>query len=496
MKEVYNPLVPFANAMFQEISMKFSSDLAIKDENKFLSYGNLYESVNSFANSLKEDHNYKKSEVIAIINDRSIETIIAMLAVLKIGGVFLPIDPSLPLVRIEYMLLDSGAAHILTTQKYGISYKDRTSSLVFIDDILNLPKYSELPLVDIKSSDPAYIIYTSGSTGNPKGVVMKHEGLSNLQSVFINDLDIKQHDKVLQFASISFDASIWEIFMAFFTGASLHIIPQNTIMNPKHFETYLNINRISVVTLGPTYLAYLNPSKIEHLRMVITAGSQISSELVNKWARFEYVNAYGPTETTICSTLWKRRTPWKELESIPIGKAIQNCEIYVMDGNLNELPIGQAGELCIAGINLAIGYLNNEEMNDKKFVFSNTLGKRLYRTGDQVKLTNNNDLIYLGRIDDQVKIRGYRIEIGEVEHHLKTYPEILDVCVKVVKDNQDQDHLCAYYLSNQDLNIIQLKEFLSSILPIYMVPNHFERLENFPLTISGKIDKSRLKSPF
>ncbi|MFE6074431.1 amino acid adenylation domain-containing protein [Paenibacillus sp. NPDC057886] len=495
MKEVHTPNASNVNLLFQKTLLKNSSKLAIQDENNFLSYNDLDRSVNNLANWLKLKHNFKKNEVVAIINERSVETITAMLAVLRIGGIFLPIDPSLPLARIEYMLTDSEAVHILTSQKLELNYQNRKNSFVFIDDILKLPQYNELSLVDIKTSDPAYIIYTSGSTGKPKGVVTKHEGLSNLISVFTNDLDIRQHDKVLQFASISFDASIWETFMAFFTGASLHIVPQNTIMNPRHFETYLNINKISIVTLGPTYLAYLNPSNIEHLNMVITAGSQISSDLVRKWSKFKYVNAYGPTETTICATLWKRST-MEEIESIPIGKAIQNCEIYVMDSNLNELPAGQAGELCIAGINLAIGYLNNEEMTNKKFVFSEALGKRLYRTGDQAKLTKNNDLIFLGRIDDQIKIRGYRIEIGEIEYYIKTYPEILDACVKVVKDSQNQDHICAYYLSDETINNIQLKEYLSSYLPSYMVPNHLIRLENFPLTISGKVEKSHLRSPF
>ncbi|WP_342571249.1 amino acid adenylation domain-containing protein [Paenibacillus sp. FSL R5-0749] len=495
MKEIHTPAASNVNLLFQEISKNNSSKLAIKDENNFLTYNDLDRTVNNLAHWLKTKHHFEKNEVIAIIHERSVETVTAMLAILRIGGVFLPIDPSLPIARIEYMLKDSEAVHILTSRKLEVNYKNRTNSLIVIDDILKLPQYSDLSLVDIEKSDPAYIIYTSGSTGKPKGVVTKHEGLSNLTSVFTNDLDIKQHDRVLQFASISFDASIWEIFMAFFTGASLHIVPQNIIMNPRHFENYLNINKISILTLGPAYLAYLNPSNIEHIKTVITAGSQISSDLVKKWSKFEYVNAYGPTETTICATLWKR-TNMEEIESIPIGKAIQNCEAYVMDANLNELPAGQTGELCIAGINLAIGYLNNDEMTNKKFIFCEALGKRLYRTGDQAKLTNNNDLIYLGRIDDQIKIRGYRIEIGEIEYYLKTYPEILDACVKVVKDSQNQDHLCAYYLSDEAINNIHVKEFLSSYLPGYMVPNHLIRLYKFPLNFSGKVDKSKLHSPF
>ncbi|MEH7785726.1 AMP-binding protein, partial [Bacillus thuringiensis] len=246
---------------------------------------------------------------------------------------------------------------------------DFDGSIINLDNSsLYVEEQRNLGLVN-REDNLAYVIYTSGTTGRPKGVLVNHFGVGNLKSMFENDMQIKEDDKIVQFASVSFDASVWEISMALLNGAELHILSDEVINNYIHFEEYINYQKITVATLPPVYVNNINIDKIKTLRLLVTAGSQINKKLLGEIAnKIEYINAYGPTETTICSTMWKYEDNIAELYTVPIGKPIRNLKAYIVGKNNELLPIGVSGELCISGGSLARGYLNKEELTSEKFI--------------------------------------------------------------------------------------------------------------------------------
>ena len=343
-------------------------------------------------------------------------------------------------------------------------------------------------------SDLAYIIYTSGSTGRPKGVMIEHKGVANLKVFFENVIGVGSQDHILQFASSSFDASVWEIFMSLLNGATLYIVQKEIINNYFSFEKYLNDNLITIATLPPTYAAHLNPYNIKCLKKLITAGSAISREMMHRWKdRLEYYNAYGPTETTICATIWKYNEKEDIYNSVPIGKPICNLKAYILDSNNELVPAGVPGELCISGCSLSRGYLNMAELTESKFI-NNPFedGKKLYKTGDLARWLPDGNIEFLGRIDHQVKIRGFRIEPGEIENQLITYKGIKEA---VVIDNEDKNgdkYLKAYFVAEEKIEISDLRNHLRQNLPDFMIPAHFICVDSIPLTPNGKIDRKAL----
>lgn len=324
---------------------------------------------------------------------------------------------------------------------------------------------------------------------------MEHKGVANLKSFFDNVLKLNQEDRVIHFASISFDASVWDIFTGLLTGATLYIMPEDIIGNYGKFEEFLNKNRITFATLPPTYLVNLDPNRIITLKKLITAGSATSVELFSKWKdRVEYRNGYGPTESTVCATMWKYDGEYEILSSVPIGRPASNIRVYVVDKNNNLQPIGVEGELCIAGISLARGYLNMPELTAEKFIESPFLpGERMYKSGDLARWLPDGNLEFLGRKDQQVKIRGFRIETGEIEYQLLKHGLVKEAVV-VARGDEDK-YLCAYYTAYEELSISKLKDFLAKRLPDYMIPSYFVQLDAMPLTSNSKIDIKALPDP-
>ncbi|MEZ2737799.1 gramicidin S non-ribosomal peptide synthetase GrsA, partial [Aneurinibacillus aneurinilyticus] len=315
--------------LFEEQVSKRPNNVAIVCENEQLTYHELNVKENQLARIFTEK-GIGKDTLVGIMMEKSIDLFVGILAVLKAGGAYVPIDIEYPKERIQY-ILDDSQAKMLLTQKHlahlihNIQFNGQIE--IFEEDTIKAREGTNL-YVPSKSTDLAYVIYTSGTTGNPKGTMLEHKGISNLKVFFESSLNVTEKDRIGQFASISFDASVWEMFMALLTGASLYIILKDTINDFVKFEQYINQQEITVITLPPTYVVHLNPENIFSIKTLVTAGSATSPSLVNKWKdKVTYINAYGPTETTICATTW---VALKEIDghSVPIGAPIQNTQIY------------------------------------------------------------------------------------------------------------------------------------------------------------------------
>ncbi|CAM4488417.1 non-ribosomal peptide synthetase [Paenibacillus tarimensis] len=476
---------------------------ALRGGGRNWSYRQLYQQAAGTAAELKK-MGIGRGDIVGLMSSHCPEAVIGALSVMMAGAAFVPIDPGYPQDRVAHMLRDSGAKLVLaraaedTTAAQGTAETQvlllNTVPAALETDIgLNKGAFHDWPQAD----DLAYIIYTSGSTGRPKGVMAEHRGLANLKTFFADQLGITPEDRVIQFASSSFDASIWEMTMSLLTGASLVIPTKDIIMNPSQFVAYLNDERITVATLPPTYLQQLDPEGIKTLKKLFSAGSAISPKLAEQWStRVNYYNAYGPTETTICTTVWPYEKSCSPLNTVPIGRPIANTEVYILDDQGQLQPAGIPGELCVAGESLVRGYLNRQELTEEKFVQAELDGpRRLYRTGDLASWLPDGNLRYIGRIDHQVKIRGYRVEPGEIEACLGRMPQLAEAVVIDRTDGQGNTYLCAYYAAAADVTVSEIRQYLAGSLPDYMIPAYMVALEQMPLTPNDKIDRKALPAP-
>lgn len=499
----HQPQVPYAqdksiHQLFEEQAEAFPDRVAIVFENRQLTYRELNGKANQLARALLEK-GVQTDSIVGVMMEKAPENIIAILAVLKAGGAYVPIDIEYPRDRIQYILQDSQTKIVLTQKSasklvHDVGYSGHI--VVLEEEKLDAREASNLRQPS-KPTDLAYVIYTSGTTGKPKGTMLEHKGIANLQSFFQNSFGVTAQDRIGLFASMSFDASVWEMFMALLSGASLYILSKQTIHDFVTFENYLSENELTIITLPPTYLTHLTPERITSLRIMITAGSSASAPLVNKWKdKLRYINAYGPTETSICATTWEAPAHEFPVQSVPIGKPIQNTHIYIVGEDLQPLPIGSEGELCIGGVGLARGYWNRPDLTAEKFVDNPFVpGEKMYRTGDLAKWLADGNIEFLGRIDHQVKIRGHRIELGEIESVLLSYEPITEAVVIAREDQQAGQYLCAYFISRQEVTPAQLREYAAQKLPAYMLPSYFVKLDKMPLTPNDKIDRKALPEP-
>ncbi|MBD0378727.1 non-ribosomal peptide synthetase [Paenibacillus sedimenti] len=481
--------------LFERQAEKTPDYVAVVWDNERLTYRQLNAKANQLARVLREK-GVATDCIVGVMMERSADWIVTMLAILKAGGAYLPIDIEYPAERIRYMLEDSGAQLIITQtqQDCPAEYAGEVVALAEMD--LYLRNDANLGTLST-SYDLAYVIYTSGTTGKPKGIMLEHAGIANLQTYFVNQFGVTEDDRIGQFASSSFDASVWETFMALLTGASLYVLSKEIIGNYTKFEDYITDNRISILTLPPTYMTHLNPDRMSSLKKLITAGSATSFELIRRWEdKVQYYNAYGPTETTICATVWEADTSKLNVGAVPIGYPIPNTQAYIMNADNQLQPIGVPGELCIGGVGLARGYVNKPELTDEKFTDSPFVpGEHIYHTGDLARWLPDGNIEYLGRIDHQVKIRGYRIELSEIESVMQGHDLIQETIVIAREDRHGQHYLCAYFTSSSAAPVSNMREFAAGSLPDYMVPSYFIQLEQMPLTPNGKIDRKALPEP-
>ena len=494
------PLDTTIHELFEKQVELNPEKVALNFDGQQLTYYQLNQRANMLALTLR-DKGIRPNEVVGVMVERSLEMVVGLLAVLKSGGAYLAIDPDYPEERINYLLEDSQTRLLLTRhhlmKNVSCVLNNRLIERIdFQSDHVYKGSGENLDLVNT-SRDLAYVIYTSGSTGNPKGVMIEHQGIENLKIYFENQLGITPQDRIIQFASISFDASVWELFMAILNGATSYLVPKEVINNYAKFEQFMNHNSITVATLPPTYVQQLNPKKITALRKLITAGSATNYDLINKWQpHVDYINAYGPTEITVCATTWTPGEIEQPYRLVPIGRPIMNTQAIIVDPYLRIQPIGVVGELCIAGAGLARGYLNRVEQTEERFISHPWIkGERLYRTGDLARWYEDGTIEYVGRIDEQVKINGFRIELGEIANHLLEHPSIQETSVIDHKGEQGQSYLCAYLVANQAWTVSDLRAHLGRKLPEYMIPAYFVELDHIPLTLNGKVNRKALVIP-
>jgi amino acid adenylation domain-containing protein len=480
--------------LFENQVEKTPDAIAVVFEDRELSYKELNDLSNQLSYSLQNDYGIEKGDMVGVQLNRSEWSIISILGIMKSGGVYVPIDQELPSKRKAFMAEDTGLKLLITETSFILELDFYEGNVFSIDvEFLSSSDFQSLKR-DLKTSDLAYIIYTSGSTGNPKGVMIEHLGLLN--TVLSQVQLFKSYKKSLQFASFSFDASIWEVFITLLSGSSLYVINENVRKDIKLFESYIKDNNIEIATLPPAYLKLLNVDSLEGLKVLITAGESAVYDKVSEYLKFgTYYNAYGPTETSICGTMLKVEKGSK-LNSliIPIGTPISNTSIYILDNFSNLQPEGVIGEIHIGGSGLARGYLNQPELTSEKFITNPFVeGERIYKTGDLGRWLPDGNIEYHGRIDDQVKIRGYRIELGEIEE-LISNQDFISQSVVIVKEKEKEKekYIVAYYVSEHDIDKKELQNSLSKVLPEYMLPSYYIQLELIPLTINGKIDRKAL----
>jgi amino acid adenylation domain-containing protein len=425
--------------------------------------------------------------------------VIALLATLKAGGAYLPIDPALPPERVAYML-DDAAPAVLMVDAAGRAAVGARPALDIAAALAASAGEPAAPLsrdeVGIGPRSLAYLIYTSGSTGQPKGVLNEHRGLCNLVTAQRALFGVAPDCRVLQFAPFSFDASVWEVVMALGSGASLHVVPRADVMPGPALSSTLARHRITHVTLPPSALALCDDEQFS-ATTVIVAGEAISVREAQRWsARVALFNAYGPTETTVCATV----QPCGPIQgaSVSIGRPIPNARIYILDRLGAPVPIGVTGEIYIGGDCVGRGYLNRPALTAERFLadpFTGDPDDRMYRTGDLGRWLPDGTIEYLGRNDHQVKIRGFRIELGEIETRLAELAGIGEVVVLAREDQPGDRRLVAYYTAEQPLAVGVMRKHLSDYLPGYMVPSAYVHLAVFPINSNGKVDRKALPAP-
>lgn len=492
--------------------------LAVFSEVEQLTYGELNRRANQLAHYLK-GLGLQLEDLVGVSMTRSTEMMVAILGVLKAGGVYVPLDPAYPRERLAAMLEDARPAVLLTQQAVLENLPPSTARLICIDS--DWPQIAaestENPQTATTPQSLAYIIYTSGSTGKPKGVMIEHRSLVNFTESARRQYAIQESDRVLQFASLSFDASAEEIYPCLASGATLVLRNEQMLTSISSFLETCEQWRITLLDLPTAYwhelteqLAATQLTLAPSIRLVIIGGERVLPQRLAMWRKnvgqqVRLVNTYGPTEATIVATSCDLTAPVHQSSpEAPIGRPIQNTEIYLLDSRLQPVPVGVVGELHIGGLGLARGYLHHPELTAKSFIanpFSAPEPSRLYKSGDLARFLADGQIMFCGRVDHQVKIHGFRIELGELESAILNHPMIQDVIVLAREEATGEKRLVAYIVPRPEAaghqsNLEEtLRAFLSRRLPAYMVPSIFVPLDRLPINANGKVDDKALPQP-
>jgi amino acid adenylation domain-containing protein len=486
--------------------------IAVSHEDRQLTYAQLNERANRLARYLTR-LDVGPEVLVGICIERSAEMVIAVLATLKARGAYVPLDPSYPADRLAYMLNDSGIRVLLTEGRLFASHPYYTGTIVNLDDdaeAINACGHEDLTEAP-GPANLAYVIYTSGSTGNPKGTMIEHHSLTNFTMAAIDAYEVSASDRILQFASLSFDASVEEILPALCSGATVVLRTDAMLSSAADFLKKCDEFEITMLDLPTAYwheltdeLAVDNLTLPQSLRLIILGGEAALPERLASWRRHagdrvRLVNSYGPTETTIIATTFDLSVAADDnpVVDVPIGRPINNLSAYVLDRLLRPVPVGIPGELYIGGAGVARGYLGRPDLTAEKFVgnpFSRAIGARLYKTGDLVRYRPDGNLEFLGRIDNQVKIRGFRVELGEIEQAIRFHQSVADAVVIAEEAEGGEKRLVAYVVPvrSEKVTVSELRELLAEKLPAYMLPAAFVLIAELPMMPNGKIDRKAL----
>jgi amino acid adenylation domain-containing protein len=487
--------------LFEKQVARNADAVAVVQGERSLSYAELNERANRLAHRLIAA-GVGPERVVGLWADRSVEMLVGLLAISKAGGAYLPLDPSYPMERLRMMLEDARPVLMLGSASAPAAALGHEIARLTIE-AAEERRWGDANPSQVERREPlqvghaAYVIYTSGSTGRPKGVVVTHAGLSALATSYVEHFRITPQSRLLQFATLSFDASVAEIVPAWSSGAALVLAPERALSGAALQELLVQ-QRISHVTLPPAVLGTLSATAgLSSLECLVVAGEACAPELAARWSDGRrMINAYGPTESTVAATL---SAPLQAGSGVPIGTPIEGTRVYVLDAALEPVPIGVEGELYIAGVGLARGYLGRPGVTAERFVADpyGEAGSRMYRSGDLVRWRHDGVLEYLGRADQQVKVRGHRIELGEIESALSAEAAISQAAVIVREDEGTGKYLAAFVVERAGgtLDVAQLQRSLAQRLPQYMVPSQIIPLEALPLTPSGKLDRKALPAP-
>ncbi|HEX6046470.1 MAG TPA: amino acid adenylation domain-containing protein, partial [Pyrinomonadaceae bacterium] len=495
--------------LFEEQVARTPGATALVCGEQRLSYAELNDNANQLAHYLRAQA-VGPDVLVGVCMERSIEMVVALLGILKAGGAYLPLDPTYPQARLSFMLEDAAVPVLLTQARLTESLPQTAASIMRVDadwqraSVLSV----ENPVTDVTSQNLAYVIYTSGSTGQPKGVEIQHDGLMNLVTWHQREYSVTSADRATQLAGPSFDASVWELWPYLTAGASIHIPDQETRVAPAKLLNWMADESITI-SFMPTPLAEAVLVTLEEqwpagctLKNLLTGGDQLQ-----RWPHsslpLNLINHYGPTENTVVTTSFRvaaRESAARESADgpamPPIGRPIANTEVYILDEHKQPVPIGVTGELHIGGDALARGYLNRPELTAERFIpnpFSLHPGARLYRTGDLARYLPDGDIEFRGRVDHQVKVRGFRIELGEIEAALTEHPSVRESVVEAREDEHGEKRLVGY-VAGEQVEVGELRAYLSERLPDYMVPAAFVILDELPLTPNGKVDRRALQA--
>ncbi|MGC2745759.1 MAG: amino acid adenylation domain-containing protein, partial [Candidatus Angelobacter sp.] len=493
----------FVHERFAEHAARTPDYIAVVADGMQLTYTQLNERANRLAHRLQRFGIGPEARV-SICLERGIDALTSILAVLKAGGAYVPLDPAYPQQRLLFMIRDAQSGIVITQKQFRDQFANCEAGIICLEqDWQDISRESAAnPETRCMQENLAYIIYTSGSAGKPKGVLITHSGLSNVIAESVRIFGIKHSSRVAQLASLSFDASVLEIFSAFHAGAGLYMVDSDTLMSGQQFSQLLQTNAISTIAIPPSLLNLVPVGEYPALQTIVAGGEVCPDEIAARWSRGRtFLNAYAPTESTIYSTVFEwRQGMSKSWQSPPVGRPIANTRIYILDRELFPVPVGVRGEIHIGGAGVARGYWQRAGLTAERFLpdpFADQPSSRLYRTGDMGCYRSDGNIEFLGRADQQVKIRGFRVELGEIESVLSGHPTVRDAAIMMREDISGEKRLVGYVVpaAGCAINAAELELYLAQYLPDHMLPVAIVPLKQFPLTVHGKLDSENLPAP-
>ncbi|WP_197262699.1 non-ribosomal peptide synthetase [Brevibacillus laterosporus] len=496
--DAFYPRDKVIHQLFEDQVRLTPDRVAVRFQDKTYTYRQLNEQANRLARTLRTK-GIASDQFVSIYMRHSYEMIVGIWAVLKAGGAYVPIDPDFPLNRVSYILQDSQAKLLLSNADVNIEGFE--GEVIRLDDPANYLSESH-NLVNINQvSDLVYAIYTSGSTGKPKGTLIEHRGLVNYIHWAKQKYIQSQDETFALYSSLAFDLTVTSIFAPLLNGNQIIVYVENE--SEFVLDTILRENRVNILKLTPAHLALIS-DKDNHnsvIRRFIVGGEDLKATLAAKtYESFKgdisIYNEYGPTETVVGCMIYEYNPEINRMGSVPIGRPINNVQIYLLNDDLQPVPNGVTGELYISGDGVARGYLAREDLTKERFLDNPfKQGYRLYKTGDLARMLPSQDIEYAGRIDHQVKLRGYRIELGEIENCLTSFASVKEAVVIDRVEENGRKYLCAYMIADENISIVEMRLKLTNKLPSYMIPTYFVTIDKFLLTSNGKIDRNQLPDP-